>query len=179
MAAIAPEEARSTRFVASTAFRSSSTSSCERPPLASARTGRRAGDAGRQDRSYSRRPGGSGIHDTDAPEQIGGYRTVLGCSAPARRKSLIGVIVVLRVTTVRPFTDKQIELVTTFADQAVIAIENVRLFDEVQARTRELSAVAGAADGNLGGVASHLELAGRAGAGIRGNAGERGADLRG
>ena len=70
-------------------------------------------------------------------QQVGAYRTVLAVPL-LRDDTPIGTMVLWK-TEIAPFTDKQIELATTFADQAVIAIENVRLFNEVQARNRELT----------------------------------------
>ncbi len=67
--------------------------------------------------------------------RIGSARTVLGVPM-VRGDDLLGVFMI-RKSKVQPFTDRQIELVTTFADPAVIAIENVRLFQELQERTSE------------------------------------------
>ena len=75
-------------------------------------------------------------YDWPESQTIGKYRTMLG--VPLLREGMpIGVIALAR-NVPRPFSAKQIELITTFADQAVIAIETVRLFEQVQERTAEL-----------------------------------------
>src|SRR5262249_9710411 len=70
-------------------------------------------------------------------QEVGHYRTTFGVPL-LREGGTIGVMALSR-SEVRPFTDKQIELATTFADQAGIAIENVRLFDEIQHKSRQLA----------------------------------------
>jgi signal transduction histidine kinase len=70
-------------------------------------------------------------------QTVAGYRSMLGVPL-LRDETSIGVVILVRKVA-RPFTEKQIKLVTTFADQAVIAIETVRLFDEIQDKSRQLA----------------------------------------
>ena len=75
-------------------------------------------------------------YDYGEGQKIGGYRTLLGVPL-MREGAAVGALLLGRAAP-RPFTPQQIELLETFADQAVIAIENVRLFDEIQDKSRQL-----------------------------------------
>ena len=102
--------------------------------------------------------------ETEFPDACGLQQLSMGGSVlamPLLREDVAIGSIVIRRTEVRPFSDKQIALLKTFADQAVIAIENVRLFQELEARTRELARSVGElkALGEVGqAVSSTLDL---------------------
>ena len=115
-------------------YRALEANCADQPGLGRRARGRRQEAGARARRAVGRR---RRISEGQRTSRATGYRTILVCPCCAKDES-IGAIM-LRRTEVNPFSDKQIALLQTFADQAVIAIGNVRLFEEVQAKTRDLT----------------------------------------
>ena len=104
------------------------------------------------------------------------YRSFLAVPV-LRGNDLLGVISLYH-PEVKPFTDRQVAVVETFAHQAAIAIENTRLFEAEQQRSKRADRIAGATDRDRGSAARHFKLAGRSAASFRGDAGECSSHLR-